>query len=86
MMFAADRVADFLNKNKKYEVLGLFILLLVGVVLLGEGGHESHLEIFGYAVEPTSKMTFYFSVAVLVVVDVLQSGYQKKLAAQRKSG
>ncbi len=31
-----------------------------------------------------SKMTFYFSIAVLVAVDVLQSGYQKKLAKQRK--
>ena len=84
MMFAADRVAEFLNKNKKYEVLGLFILLLVGVVLLGEGGHEAHLKVFDYAVEPMSKMTFYFSVVVLVVVDVLQTGYQKKLARQRK--
>ncbi len=83
MMVLADRVADFLHRNKKYEVLGLFILLIVGVVLLGEGGHESHLRLFGYAVEPMSKATFYFSIAVLVIVDVLQSGYQKKLASQR---
>ncbi len=84
MLVLADRVSEFLTKNRKYEVLGLFILLIVGVVLLGEGGHESHLKIFGYAVEPMSKMTFYFSIAVLVAVDVLQSGYQKKLAKQRK--
>ena len=30
-----------------------------------------------------SKMTFYFSLGVLVAVDVLQSGYQKKLAKKR---
>lgn len=83
MMVLADRVSEFLHKNKKYEVLGLFILLIVGVVLLGEGGHEAHIEVFGYPVEPMSKMTFYFSIVVLVFVDVLQSGYQKKLAAQR---
>jgi len=83
MMFAADRVAAFLHANKKYEVLGLFILLLVGVVLLGEGGHEAHLLVFDMKVEPMSKMTFYFSILVLVVVDVLQSGYQKKLKAKR---
>ena len=83
MLLLADRVSEFLQKNRKYEVLGLFILLIVGVVLLGEGGHEAHLKIAGFAVEPMSKMTFYFSLGVLVAVDVLQSGYQKKLAKKR---
>ncbi len=83
MLFMADTVSEFLKKNRKYEVLGLFILLIVGVVLLGEGGHEAHLKLFGYAIEPMSKSTFYFSVAVLVVVDIIQSGYQKKLATER---
>lgn len=83
MLLLADRVAEFLERNRKYEVLGLFILLIVGVVLLGEGGHEAHLKIAGFAVEPMSKATFYFSIVVLVLVDVLQSGYQKKLTQQR---
>lgn len=83
MLLLANRVAEFLQRNRKYEVLGLFILLIVGVVLIGEGGHEAHLSILGYAVEPMSKMTFYFSIVVLVIVDVLQTGYQKKLAAKR---
>ena len=83
MLLLADRVAEFLQRNRKYEVLGLFILLIVGIVLLGEGGHEAHLKIFGYPVEPMSKMTFYFSIVVLVLVDVLQGRYQKKLEARR---
>ncbi len=92
MMVLADRVSEFIKRNRKYEVLGLFILLIVGVVLLGEVGvaafHTTHvksdvIKIFGAAIEPMSKTTFYFSVAVLVIVDVLQSGYQKKLAATR---
>ena len=78
MLLMADRVSAFLEKNRKYEVLGLFILLIVGVVLLGEGGHIAHLKLFGYAIEPMSKSTFYFSIAVLVVVDIIQSGYEKK--------
>ena len=57
----------------------------VGVVLLGEGGHVAHLKLFGYAVEPLSKTTFYFSIAVLVIVDIVQSKYQNKLAAERKA-
>lgn len=83
MLVLADRVAAFLEKNRKYEVLGLFILMIVGVVLLGEGGHEAHLKLFGYKVNAMSKATFYFSIAVLVVVDVIQSGYQRKLGIGR---
>lgn len=86
MMVLADRVSAFIEANRKYEVLGLFILLIVGVVLLGEGGHEAHLHLFGHPVEAMSKTTFYFSVAVLVVVDLLQSGYKKKLDRLRAEG
>lgn len=85
MLVLANSVSDFIARNRKYEVLGLFILLIVGVVLLGEGGHEAHLLLFGFGVEPMSKATFYFSIFVLVVVDVIQSRYQTKLAAKRAS-
>ncbi len=83
MLLLADSVATFIERNRKFEVLGLFILLIVGVVLLGEGGHEAHLTLMGFAVEPMSKTTFYFAISVLVVVDVLQTRYQNKLAAAR---
>ena len=43
MIVLADKVSDFLQKNRMYEVLGLFILLIVGVMLLSEGGHLAHL-------------------------------------------
>jgi predicted tellurium resistance membrane protein TerC len=85
MLVLADRVSEFLERNRKYEVLGLFILLIVAVVLLGEGGHVAHLELFGYKVEAMSKTTFYFSIVVLVAVDIIQSGYQKKLERTRRS-
>jgi predicted tellurium resistance membrane protein TerC len=84
MLLLADQVSTFIQRNRKYEVLGLFILLIVGVVLLGEGGHQAHLHLFGHVVEPMAKSTFYFAIFVLVVVDVLQSGYQSRLAARRK--
>ncbi|MHA3913775.1 TerC family protein [Halovulum sp. GXIMD14793] len=83
MLLLADSVAEFIKKNRMYEVLGLFVLLIVGIVLLGEGGHVGHLKLFGYQVEPMAKSTFYFSVAVLFIVEFIQSGYQKKLAAER---
>ena len=92
MLLLANSVSEFLKKNRKYEVLGMFILLIVGIVLLGETGqaaaHAMHdpslaLKVFGAEVVPMSKTTFYFSLVVLVAVDILQTGYQKKLTHER---
>ena len=48
-------------------------------MLVTEGGHLAHLKIFGNEIVPMSKTTFYFVIAILVVVDVVQGRYQKKL-------
>ncbi len=79
MIWLADHVTEFLKKNRMYEVVGLFILLLVGVMLLSEGGHLSHLELFGTHIEAMSKGTFYLVIAVMVVVEIVQARYQKRL-------
>ena len=95
MLLLADGVTAFIEKNRMYEVLGLFILLIVGVVLLGEAGvaaeHATHdpamaIHIFGYALIPMSKTTFYFAVVVLFAVEFLQTGYKRKLDAERARG
>ncbi len=92
MLVLADGVTAFLEKNRMYEVLGLFILLIVGIVLLGESGqaaaHAMHdpslaLRVFGYEIIPMSKTTFYFSVLVLIVVEIIQSRYSRKLTIER---
>ena len=83
MIYLADAVADFLKRNRMYEVLGLFILFIVGILLISEGGHIGHLKFFGQAVEPMAKSTFYFVIAILVIVDIVQSRYQRKLLAQK---
>ncbi len=86
MIWLSDSVAAFLEKNRMYEVLGLFILLVVGIMLLSEGGHLAHLTLFGNAIMPMTKTTFYFVIAVLVMTDIVQSRYRRKLLAQRGLG
>jgi len=95
MLVLADGVTAFLKSNRMYEVLGLFILLIVGVVLLGEAGPAAahamnddtlKIMVFGYEIIPMSKSTFYFSVIVLVIVELVQTRYQRKLAAERSNG
>lgn len=83
MIVLADQVSEFLKRNRMYEVLGLFILLLVGVMLVSEGAHLAHMYILGHEIEPLEKQTFYFVLAILVLVDVAQGRYQKKLDAER---
>ncbi|MEM8983614.1 MAG: TerC family protein [Pseudomonadota bacterium] len=83
MIVLADRVAGFLERNRMYEVLGLFILFVVGIMLLTEGGHLAHLKIAGNAITPMTKTTFYFVILVLVLTDIVQSRYQRKLMAQK---
>lgn len=84
MIWLADRVSSFLAKNRMYEVLGLFILFIVGVMLVTEGGHLAHLKLFGNEITPMSKTTFYFVIAILVVTDIVQGRYQKKIIAEQK--
>ncbi|MEZ6124014.1 MAG: hypothetical protein R3C49_12690 [Planctomycetaceae bacterium] len=86
MLWLSDRVSEFLQKNRMYEVLGLFILFIVGIMLVSEGGHLAHLKLFGHEVEPMAKSTFYFVLAVLVLVDIVQGRYQKKLLAGQYRG
>ena len=85
MILLADRVTDFLKKNRMYQVLGLFILFLVGVLLVTEGAHLAHLKLFGFPIEAMSKSSFYLVVGVLVVTDVLSNRYQKRLWAQKEA-
>ena len=74
MLLLADRIS---------EVLGLFILFIVGIMLVTEGGHLAHIKFFGNEITPMSNTTFYFVIAVLVIVDIVQGRYQKKLLAEK---
>jgi predicted tellurium resistance membrane protein TerC len=84
MIWLADTISQFLQKNRMYEVLGLFILFLVGVMLVSEGGHLAHLKFFDSEITPMSKTTFYFVLVILVLTDIVQGRYQRKLAAEKR--
>lgn len=85
MIVMADGVAEFLKKNRMYEVLGLFILFVVGILLISEGGHLAHIKLLGYPVEAMSKSTFYFVLIIMILVDVVQSQYQKRLMKKHEA-
>ena len=79
MIWLSGHVTEFLKKNRMYEVLGLFILLIVGVMLLSEGAHfcsHAYIQQRHYRNEQS---TFYFVIVVLILIDIVQSRYQKKI-------
>jgi predicted tellurium resistance membrane protein TerC len=84
MLLMADKISEFLAKNRMYEVLGLFILFIVGIMLVTEGGHLAHLKLFGNEIVPMSKTTFYFVILILLITDIVQGRYQKKLIAENE--
>jgi len=86
MIVLADHVSAFLQRNRMYEVLGLFILFVVGIMLLTEGGHLAHLKIMGEPITPMTKTTFYFVIGVLILTDIVQTRYQRKLMSETANG
>jgi predicted tellurium resistance membrane protein TerC len=84
MIVMSKKVAEFLHKNRMYEVLGLFVLFIVGIMLVTEGGHLAHLEFFGNQIQAMSKTTFYFVLVILIIVDLVQGRYQKKIAMEQE--
>lgn len=84
MIWLSGTVSDFLQKNRLYEVLGLFVLFVVGIMLITEGGHLCHLHLFGSEITAMSKATFYFVITIMVLIDIVQGRYQKKLLREKK--
>jgi len=84
MIVLADKISEFLAKNRMYEVLGLFILFLVGIMLVTEGGHLAHIEIMGAPITQMSKSTFYFILVILILTDIAQGRYQKNLMREQE--
>ena len=85
MIWLSGTVSRFLQKNRMYEVLGLFILLLVGIMLVTDGGEKAHLVLFDEPIEAMSTTTFYFVLFIMVLIDIAQSRYQKKLLIEESN-
>jgi hypothetical protein len=61
------------------------VLFIVGIMLLTEGAHLAHVHFFGNEILAMTKTTFYFILVVLVLVDVVQGRYQRRLVAAKGS-
>jgi len=79
MLVLADKVSVFLNKNRTLEIGGMFFLLWVGIMLLSEGAHIAHLNVFAHEIHDIGKGNFYFVLVMLTAVFFVNNKYNKKI-------
>jgi len=73
MLVSARSIGDFINKHPSMKVLALSFLLLIGVMLLGEG-FDQHV----------NKGYIYFAMAFAMLIEVLNMRMRRKKAAPVK--
>jgi predicted tellurium resistance membrane protein TerC len=72
MLVSAGAVSEFVNRHPSVKILALSFLLLIGVVLVGEG-LGTHV----------NKGYIYFAMAFSLLVEMLNLRYRKKRPARR---
>lgn len=80
MMWFAHPVTRFVYKHPSLQILALSFLILIGFMLIAEGAHLSHLEVFGASVGAIPKGYLYFAIAFSLLVEFLNMRFRKRKA------
>ncbi len=78
MMIFAVPVGRFVNKHPSIQMLGMAFLILIGFMLIIEGGHLAHLSILGNEIGAVPKGYLYFAIAFSLGVEFLNMKLRKK--------
>ncbi len=78
MLFFAGAISDYMNENPDFEILGLFVLLLIGFVLILEGGHVAHLTINDSSFPYIPQWIVIFILLLMFTVDLYQNWIERK--------
>lgn len=78
MMLFAVPVGRFVNKHPSIQMLGMAFLILIGFMLILEGGHLAHMSILGSEIGAVPKGYLYFAIAFSLLVEVLNMKLRKK--------
>jgi predicted tellurium resistance membrane protein TerC len=78
MMFFATPVSKFVNKHPTVQMLALSFLILIGVTLLVEAGHLSHLTVLDNAISEIPKGYIYFAIFFSLLVETLNLRLRRK--------
>lgn len=78
MMAFANPVGNFVNKHPTLQMLGLSFLILIGFMLILEGGHLAHLSIAEQEIGAIPKGYLYFAITFSLFVEFLNMRLRKK--------
>lgn len=78
MLFFAGTISDYMTENPDFEILGLFVLLLIGFVLILEGGHVAHLTVNGNPFPYIPQWIVIFILILMFTVDFYQNWIERK--------
>jgi len=78
MMVFAVPVGRFVNEHPTIQMLGLSFLILIGFMLILEGGHLAHFAVAGNEIGAVPKGYLYFAIAFSLVVEFLNMRLRKK--------
>jgi predicted tellurium resistance membrane protein TerC len=78
MLIFANPVGEFVSKHPTIQLLGLAFLILIAFMLIAEGAHLSHANIFGQTVGIIPKGYLYFAIAFSLGVEMLNMKIRKK--------
>jgi len=81
MMLFAVPVGRFVNDHPTIQILGLSFLILIGFMLLLEGGHLAHLTVGGSPIGAIPKGYLYFAIAFSLLVEFLNLRMRNKKKA-----
>jgi predicted tellurium resistance membrane protein TerC len=79
MLAFAGAISDFISRNPDFEILGLFVLLLIGFVLFLEGGHVAGLTVNGSEFPYIPQWIVIFILLLLFSVDLYQNWWERKV-------
>ena len=77
MMAFAIPIGKFVNEHPTIQILGLSFLILIGFMLVLEGGHLAHLNVFGAEIGSVPKGYLYFAIAFSLLVEFLNMRLRK---------
>jgi predicted tellurium resistance membrane protein TerC len=85
MLVFAKPLARFVRENPDFEILGLFVLLLIGFVLFLEGGHTAHVSVASSGFPYIPQWIVIFILLLMFSVDLYQNWWEQKFRKRAKS-
>ncbi len=78
MLLFAEPVSKFVNTHPSIQILGLSFLILIGVMLITEAAHLSHLKVMNAEVGSIPKGYLYFAIFFSLFVEFINLKMSKK--------